>query len=268
MVETMTDGPLLGSNVDGSTTGETFNEALARQDAAYSPQILRIFWSGLPSASCANVKNSLGRPTLQSWKADPAAVYAHFHDAQLNAWLSCFTVPTRVTFYHEPSDNFRTPAEAEMYRKGLARFATLVKKHPNRANLIPVSVLADYILVPSAGFGDWRQWYVPAVEEVWWDCYNFREENADTADDQMMAEHQAARPSLALTQAEGRPYGIAELGYDAPANRPAFLTDLAVWARGNHVAGVTLFDSIGGLGDHRLLDAESQTAWREAIAGS
>src|SRR5690606_9337629 len=57
-------------------------------------------------------------------------------------------------------------------------------------------------------------------------------------------------------------------GYNDPATRPQFLRETAIWARDNDVLYVTYFDSTGSLGDHRLLDAPSQQAWREVVTGA
>ena len=276
---------MFGSNVDGSTRvpctsgtagcecdanglnctrKETFTEALTRQDATYAPKILRVYWPGLPSTSCSNQQNALTRPTVQSWKGDPGQLSAGAYNATLNAWFSCFNRPSRVSFYHEPEDNFTTSTQKTAYRAAWVAFVNLAEAHPNRANLIPTLILADYDFVSGR---NWRDWYTPQVHEIWWDTYQFKEENASGTDDELMAAHQALRPSLAVTRAEGKGYGIAEIGYDKPSNRAAFLTDLAAWARANNIVGVTYFDSIGRLGDHRLLDSASQTAWRTVCAG-
>ncbi|MDG6107220.1 hypothetical protein Daura_31365 [Dactylosporangium aurantiacum] len=277
---------VLGANVDGSsrvactpgtggctcdaqnvcTRAETFDEALARQDAAYAPGMLRLFYSGLPSTSCANDRNAQTRPVLISWKAAPADVSAGTYDATLNAWLSCFTKPTRVSYYHEPEDNFTTAGAQTAYRAAWDAFIDLVQAHPNHANLIPTLILSDWSLAAGSG-RDWTGWYNPRVSELWWDVYGFNETDTNATNDQLMAAHQAQRPSLAASRGVGKPYGIGELGYNKASNRPAFLADAAAWARANDIVGMLYFDSIGTLGDHRLRDTASQAAWRTAIAG-
>ena len=144
----MTTGsdPLFGSNVD-SSSGETFAQALARQDAEYAPKVLRIFWTGLPATSCTNQKNNLDRPTVQSFKGDPAQLSAGAYDATLNAWLACFNRPTRISFYHEPEDNFTTEAQKAATRGAWDALVTLVQAHPNHANLIPTLIMSDYDFV-------------------------------------------------------------------------------------------------------------------------
>lgn len=278
---------VLGSNVDGSsrvtctagtggctcdaqhvcTRDETFDEALARQDAAYGPGMLRLFYSGLPSTSCGNDRNAQSRPVLISWKAAPAEVSAGTYDTTLNAWLSCFTKPTRVSYYHEPEDNFTTADAKDDYRTAWDAFINLVQAHPNRANIIPTLILSDWSLVAASGRDDWKDWYNPRVSELWWDVYGFNETDANATNDQLMAAHQAQRPSLAASRGVGKPYGIGELGYNKASNRPAFLADAAAWARTNNIVGMLYFDSTGTLGDHRLRDTASQTAWRTAITG-
>ena len=277
---------VLGSNVDGSsrvactagtggctcdaqnvcTRDETFDEALARQDAAYGPRMLRLFYSGLPSTSCSNARNAQTRPVLISWKAAPADVSAGTYNSTLNAWLSCFTKPTRVSYYHEPEDNFTTPTAKTAYRAAWDAFINLVQAHPNHANIIPTLVLSDWSLASESGRA-WQDWYNPRVSELWWDVYGFNETDSNATNDQLMAAHQALRPSLAASRGVGKPYGIGELGYNKPSNRPAFLADAAAWARANNVVAVLYFDSTGTLGDHRLRDAASQAAWRTAVAG-
>jgi PKD repeat protein len=279
---------LFGSNVDGSTRvpcstpgvgtcrasdstrPETFEEALARQDAAYSPEAVRLFFTGLPSTSCTgNVRNALARerPATMSWKADPASVIAGTHDATLNSWLGCFTHPTRVGYYHEPEDNFPAGTASVNYVLASRHFLTLVENHPNRPNLIRTQTFADYNFVPAAN-RNWLDWYAgdAYVDEIGWDLYNFQEEDADPNNNETMAQHQAKRPSYAVTVARGKGYRIDELGYDDPATRPGFLGDVIEWAQEKDAKIVHYFDSIGGLGDHRLLDTSSQEVWAAGVA--
>ena len=53
---------------------------------------------------------------------------------------------------------------------------------------------------------------------------------------------------------------------DSGAGRAAWLTRSASYARANGAAYITYFDSTVG-GDFRLLDAPSENAWRQVIAG-
>jgi hypothetical protein len=279
---------MFGANVDGSTRlpcaagtsgctcdqvthactrKETFQEALTREDAAYAPKFMRLYWQDLPSTNCAEERNVLSRqrPSLQSFKGDPGQLSAGAYNSTLNAWLSCFNQPTRVTFYHEPENDFTTAAQKTAYRASWDAFINLVQAHPNHANLIPTLILMDYDLVSSAG-RNWRDWYNPRVSELWWDTYGFNDRDTDHTNNDKMAAHQTKRASLAVNRAEGKPYGIGEIGYNDPTDRPAFLSDLAAWARSNHIVGVAYFDSNGTTGDHRLKDSASQTAWRTACA--
>jgi hypothetical protein len=45
-----------------------------------------------------------------------------------------------------------------------------------------------------------------------------------------MAQHQAARPSLAANRSVGKPFGVGEVGYNKPSNRPAFPKTRRSWA--------------------------------------
>jgi len=264
---------MFGSNVDGSTGTETFAQALARQDAAYAPEVMRLFFSGLPSTSCTgNERNALARQraSIMSWKGSAATLLTGGYDSTLNAWFACMNRPTRVTYYHEPENPtkpFQTTAEKAEYRAASQYFYTLAHNHANAANLIVVQIFMDYTLDPTSG-RNILDWYAgdAYVDELVFDLYSFKEEDTNATNDETMAMHQVRRPSLAFAQAHGKPYSIGELGYDVTTGRPEFLADAAEWARDNDVVAFCYFDSIGNLGDHRLLDTASQEIWAAAVA--
>lgn len=266
---------VFGSNVDNASQGgtETFAQALARQDAEYAPKVMRLFNSGMPSTSCSEQKNALAisRPgSMVSFKADPATLAGGSLDTTLDSWLSCFTVPTYVTYYHEMEDNFTTSAQKASFIAGFQHFADLVHAHSNKANLKVVVVYSDWTWDPASGRAAWTDWYPgdSYVDEIGVDVYQFKELNASDADDETMAVHDVKRPWLAAVKATGKPISVPELGYDSDTTRTAFLNDMASWADINDIRAVYYFDSYlpGGLGDHRIDNVTDQNTYKAIVA--
>lgn len=258
-VDEQTPPTVFGCNVD--TDGSGFFSTLARQDIAYAPKNLRLFFPGLPATLGSNPLNIAAnqRSSIVSWKGDPDLVASGEYDQILNKWLAQFCRPTYVVYYHEPEDNWPTYVQKAHYLAAQRHFLVLVAAHPNRKNLIRTIIYGDYTFDKASG-RDPMAWYPgdEYVDVIGADVYSFHEKTAKV---ESMAAHQVRRPSLAFAQAHGKPYIIPELGYDGP-NRAAWLADAVKWAKDNRVAVVDYFDSIGTLGDHRLTDVASQQAWK------
>lgn len=254
---------LFGSSND-QAAGETFAAAMSRRVAAFDPDIWRIFWPGLPSTNCADKRNAVnGKPTVQSFKDAPADIVSGADDALLNAWLACFTVPTRIAYYHEPEDNIRNGEyTAAAYVAAEDHVADLVAAHPNRANLISAQILMDWTL--DAGSGrNWRTYYASHVDEQVWDAYDYPDCGGPTT----FADHVKKRDWLAVAVETGKPWGIAELGENASdACRPDLLKQVVEFARANGARFVAYWDSNATGTDYRLSDPASQQVWRDAAA--
>ena len=104
------------------------------------------------------------------------------------------------------------------------------------------------------------------IDTIGWDCYNQGFAKGSYSDPASML-----GTAVATSKGAGVNWAVAELGSkmaagDNGTGRAAWLTAIGSYARANGAAYVTYFDSTVG-GDFRLLDAASQDAWRQVIAG-
>ncbi|GAB4055114.1 glycoside hydrolase family 26 protein [Catellatospora paridis] len=241
--------------------------------AEYGPaDMLRAFFTGAPGSWSTSPKLTGTAPVNVSFKYTPADVVAGTHDTALRTFFTQAPTDRTVwwTFYHEPEDNiadgeFTAPEFIAAWQHiwTIAHEPAVAK-----SNVKATLVLMDWSLDPASG----RNWldYYPGdayVDVMSWDIYQFKDNNASVGDNETMAEHQLRRPSLATTVARGKPFAISELGYLDAADRAAFLTDMAYWARDNDVVFVAYYDYELNY-DNRLHDTASQQAWKSAIDGS
>lgn len=265
-------GTLFGASVR-RMPDENFAQGLANRDAEYGRlNVVRVFFPGDPG-DWSSSRLNVDRPVHVSFKADADDINTGALDDMYRAWFASAPTDHQIwwTYYHEPEDNIANGEfTAAAYRQAWRRIWS-ISQEPGVAkdNVASALVLMDWTVDPRSG-RDWRDYYPGPeyVDVMAWDIYNFGERDDDPRNDETMAEHQQRRPTLEITRSIGKPYAIAELGYNDPATRPQFLRETAIWARDNDVLYVTYFDSTGSLGDHRLLDAPSQQAWREVVTGA
>ena len=252
---------------------ETYTQALQNRETEYGTfGVVRVFFGGNPGSWTSETLRPV-RPVNVSFKADADAVNAGSLDSTYRAWFAAAPTdrPIWWTYYHEPEDNIAGGEfTAAAYRAAWQRIWR-ISREPGvaKVNVRSALVLMDYTTDVRSG-RNWRDYYPGAgyVDVMSWDIYQFNEEDASTTNDESMAQHQQRRPTLAISRGEGKPFAISEMGYDAPATRPAWLRQTADWARANNAAFVAYFDTVGTLGDHRLLDAASQAVWRGATTGT
>jgi hypothetical protein len=247
--------------------GESWQDALAREDALFNDlEVVRVFNSGLPRA-WPGEPNPGSRPVIVSFKAAPAQILAGQHDAALSTWFA--NAPRdRVTwwsYFHEPEDNIqRGDFTAAQYRQAWQRIAGLADAAGNpqlRATLI----LMGWTLETGSG-RNWRDYYpgAGAIDVLGWDLYNLSWKNGNYRDpvdnfDQVVA----------VSQAEGLPFGIAETGTpivngDA-AGRATWLQGAIDYLSANGAQFIAYFD-LYWEGDtdtieYRLRDPAGQQVW-------
>jgi len=255
------------STLFGSTTTGAYK-------STYEPvDMYRAFFSGAPGDWTTDPKLTTGKPVNVSFKWTPATVLGGSVDGAIRTFFqnAPADLPIWWTYFHEPEDDInRGDFTAADYRAAWQHvWAISHETGVYKSNVKATLVLMDYTVNPASG-RNWLDYYpgTDYVDVLSWDVYNFKEKDADPANDETIQAHVARVPSLAVTQAAGKPYAISEIGYDYAANRPAFLTGLANWARDNNAVFVSYFDEVGGLGDHRLADAGSQAVWRDAASGA
>jgi hypothetical protein len=247
---------------------ETWQQALDREDGLFSGlEVVRVFNSGLPRAWPGD-PNPGDRPVIVSFKAPPAQVIAGQHDAALTTWFA--NAPRdRVTwwsYFHEPEDNIqRGDFTAAQFRQAWQHLATIADTAGNpqlRATLI----LMGWTLESGSG-RNWHDYYPgrDAIDVLGWDLYNLSWKNGNYRDpvdnfDQVVA----------VSQAEGLPFGIAETGTpivngDA-AGRAAWLQGSIDYLSANGAQFIAYFD-LYWEGDtdtieYRLRDPAGQGVWR------
>jgi len=258
---------LCGASFTTEAAGETYQEALARIDGYYNGlEVVRIFYPGLPQAWPGKLDTG-GRPMIVSFKAPPADVIAGRHDAALGTWFR--TAPRdRVvwwTYFHEPENDIEAGSfTAAQFRQAWQRLAGLADAAGN-PDLRATLILMGWTLEPGSG-RNWRDYYAGPqhVDVLGWDLYNLSWRNGNyrpPADNFQRV--------VAVSQAEGLPFGIAEtgtpiLGSDDGTGRADWLrgsVDYLTAAGAQFVAYFDLNWPSAGI-DYRLRDAAGQAVWR------
>ncbi|BCJ73007.1 hypothetical protein CS0771_25510 [Catellatospora sp. IY07-71] len=241
--------------------------------ASYGPaDMLRAFFTGAPGDWATSPKLNVSQPVNVSFKYPPAEVIAGTHDAALRKFFDDAPTNRTVwwTFFHEPEDNIEAGEFTKEQYSAAWQHIWHITQEPARykSNVKATLVLMDWDLDVASG-RNWLDFYPgdAYVDVISWDVYQFKDNNTSTTDNELMAAHQLRRPSLAVTAARGKPYAISELGYLDVTDRPAFLADLANWARSNNAVFVAYYDWLLA-NDNRLHDTASQQAWASAIDGS
>ncbi|MFF4189593.1 hypothetical protein [Nonomuraea sp. NPDC001831] len=109
--------PLCGASF-AAETGETYQQALAREDSLFGGlKAVRVFYGGLPDPWPGKL-NAGKRPMVISFKAAPTAIVADTHDAAMRAWFAAAPADQGIywTFYHEPEEQHQ---ERRVHRRGL-----------------------------------------------------------------------------------------------------------------------------------------------------
>jgi hypothetical protein len=261
-------GTMFGTSLwigDGSTTAQ----ALSRETTTLGePDIVRTYYSGMPAAWPGSAGVS-GGPVVVSFKAAPTDVTSGRLDSKFASWFNTAPKdrPIYWSYFHEPENDVESGAfTTAAYRAAWVHLAGLADRANNpqlRSNLI----LMCWTL-QSGSHRNWQDYYAGAavIDTIGWDCYNQSYSKGSYVDPASMLGTAAA-----TSKAAGAHWAVAELGSklasgDSGAGRAAWLTAIAKYARTNGAAYVAYYDSALN-GDYRLLDAPSQTAWRQVMAG-
>lgn len=249
-------------------------ETIARLDRRYGrSSVFRIFYPGLPS-SWSGPSVAHGRPVVVSFKASPASVNAGAADTHLRSWFA--SAPTDRTiwwnYFPEPEDNIADGEfSASSYRKAFARIASLADS-VSESNLRATLILMDWSANPASG-RDWRDYYPGSsvIDVLAWDAYNVSA-SPWTTDPAAMGYLSPAKiygPVVALSRAEGKPFGFAEWGStvvpgDDGTKRAAWIRASVKYMRKAGTRFATYFDTPVA-GEFRLLDAPSADAFRQSM---
>lgn len=275
-----TSGVIFGSLV-ATQGGETFAQAVARQDAAYgvpTPMpISRVFYSGAPEPWPGRAGLS-GRPVVVSFRYRPLDVIAGRYDATISQFFA--TAPTYDVYWsysHEPEDNItRGEFTAADYRAAWQHISDIADQAaPDTAQLHSTLILMCYTMNPTSR-RNWLNYYVPSAQSMLaFDCYNHawrRNAYGDPAKVfKPITDWSVANPTI--------PWGVSEVGSVKVSTDPdgtrraAWLRSVGTFLANKHTANPTIaaqfgiyFDVVGPKGtDYRLLDAPSQAAWRDVV---
>ncbi|MFI6518293.1 hypothetical protein ACIBF1_22240 [Spirillospora sp. NPDC050679] len=246
--------------------GENFQQALDRMDREYGGlEMVRLFYSGVPPAWPGRV-NVSKRPQVVSFKLDPRDVLSGKHDAEMSKWYADAPRDQDVywVYYHEPEDNIaKGEFSAADYRAAWKRLRGLADKAAN-PRLKATLVLMGWSTHPNSG-RNWRDYYPgrDVVQVLGWDVYNLTYEKGQYEDPVQMYDE-----VIAVSKAEGLPFGVAETGSyltpgDSGAQRAAWLRKMNDHLSKAGALWVAYFDLNWHSGDFRLQDAPSRQAWRD-----
>ncbi len=263
-------GTLFGALV-APQGGESFAQAIARQDAAYGRMpISRVFYSSPGPEPWSAGAGLSGRPVIVSFYYPPREVLAGIHDAAIREWFASAprTYDTYWSYFHEPENNIdRAEFSAADYRAAAARIASLAAPAGN-PRLHSTLILMCYTVNPTSG-RDWHNYYAgpSAVSVVGFDCYNhgFRQ-NAYGQPSDLFGN------VLLWAAVTHLPWGVPEVGSVKVSSDPSG-EGRAAWLRGvgallrGKARFVCYFDTSRRT-DYRLTDAPSRLAWRDVVSSS
>lgn len=249
-----------------TNAGETNQEALARTDSYYRGlDMVRVFYPELPPPWPGKL-DAGGRPLVISFKAKPGEILAGVHDALLENWFDTAPRDQDIywTYYHEPEDEIEAGNfTAQDYRDAWAHLRALADIADN-PRLRATLVLMSWSLEPTSG-RNWRNYYPgkEVIQVLGWDTYNLSHDKGHYEDPGQMY----AR-TIAVSDAEGLPFGIAETGShlipgDNGQGRAAWLRTMTQHLTDAGALWVAYFDLDWETGDYRLSDTPSRQAWQD-----
>ncbi len=263
------DGTSYGANI--STAGITAEASMAQVDEAFGRvPIVRTFDPGMPLPWDAPRNQTVtGRDVVTSFRPMPQEVLSGSFDETFRAWFE--QAPSDQTIYwsyiHEPEpllDEGRFTQE--QYFAAWEHLAEIAQS-ACRTNLHATLILTEF--TASSPDRDYRD-YDPGpeiIEVIAWDPYNgvFDPDRTFYQDPKSLL-----GPVVDIMEADGRPWGIAEVGSrlvagDDGQRRAQWLTELGGYAETHDARFVLYFQSTRGA-NWRLDDPSSRRAWSEKVA--
>lgn len=260
---------LFGVSVS-TVNGETFAQALGRQEKAYGPlAISRVFYNTPGVQPWPGDAGLSHRPVVVSFFFPPAEVTAGTHDAELRSWFAHAPRGYDVfwSFQHEPEDNItRGEFTAAQYRAAWVHIAALARA-ANNQHLRSTLILMCWTLASHSGLR-WQDYYAGpgAVSMMAFDCYNHGWRSGRYTDPATMF-----RDVTPWSTTYHIPWGIAEvgsikMGWDTDGSgRALWLRQIGAWLSGRAVFA-NYFDVFRRT-NYRLTDQPSRQAWSTVVAG-
>lgn len=269
---TVPNGTLFGSHI--STSSLSAEDALAKIDSHFGRvPVVRVFDPGLPM-DWSRPRTSVydNRTMVISFRPLPQDVLSGKYDAYFRSWFAD-APKDRVIYWsyiHEPEPLIRDGRfSASEYRAAWKRLSTIADE-ACQPNMFSTLILTGWTANPSSG-RDYRTYDAgPSVIDVLaWDPYN----GASDPDRDYYASISAfLAPVVKVSEADGRPWGIAETGSrlvpgDDGRGRAEWLRQVGKYLIDHNAQFVTYFQSTRD-GDWRLNDPYSKKVWSDFVAGS
>ena len=265
---------VFGSSLGLSSSGGTRDQALAREEARFgSLGTVRLFDNTIPS-SWSSLTTMKGKSLVISFRPLPADVMAGKYDAALLAWFK--SAPrdqeTYWSYVHEPEAEIaKGNYTAAAYRAAWQHIVRLEAQASN-THLHSTLILMGWTVNPASRL-NWKDYYPGDgyINVLGWDPYN---DAGSVAGPSTYPDPAAIYGGVvAVSKAAGKPFGIAETGSrlipsdPTGAGRGAWLTKVGKYLKDNKALFVAYWDSAVKIGDYRLTDAPSATAWRKLVSG-
>ena len=259
---------LCGAAFTTEVSGETYQQALSREDSYYNGlEMVRTYYGGAPKAWPGQIDTNK-RPINVSFKFLPKDILSGSQDSYMTSWFATAPKDQDIywTYYHEPEDNIAAGQfNATDYRAAWAHLRALADKAGN-PRLKATLVLMGWSLKSQSG-RNWRDYYPgrSVIQVLGWDVYNY-----DLSTSHTDYENPADMYKLVLevSNGEGLPFAVAETGAylvpgDSGAGRAAWLRSMSSYLSQQGALFVAYFDLTWPTGDFRLRDTASKTAWGE-----
>lgn len=260
-------GTLIGTTV--YPIGQSLADSVNHIDSTFGPvKVVRHFSSGLPFGwSSRNAELLEGRTLVLSFKVPPTEITSGKHDAFFRNWFE--TAPTDQTIYwsyfHEPENNISAGEfTTAQYRAAWTRLAKIADK-ACKPNMHSTLILTEWTMNPGSK-RDYRVYDAGSeyVDVLAFDPYNAMWDLERTTYD---APATLLGHIVSKMEADGRPWGIAEMGSrlmkgdTSGTNRAAWLRAIGDYTTKNDALFVAYFHGVGINGDFTLRDQASIKAW-------
>ena len=264
-------GTLYGSSL--STRGQTLIQAVSGVDALFGrADVVRHFSPGMPlDWQSKNAQLLSDRTLITSFKVAPAEIVSGKHDAFFKNWFA--TAPSDQTIYwsyfHEPEDNINKGEFTEAQYRAAWKHLAEIEQAACQPNMHATLILTEWTMNPNSK-RDYRVYDAghEYVKVLAFDPYNGI---YDTDRDFYESPESLLGPIAEKMEADGRPWGIAEIGSRLVigdpngAGRAKWFADIGRYTAENDLLFVTYFHDIGPNGDYRLQDKASIDAWAKLV---
>jgi hypothetical protein len=260
-------GTRYGASVDAGSTDWT--KALHQSDGRYSRlDVVRFYDPDFPDSWHSSRLNSVNRPIVYSFAAQPSAVLSGKHDKQLRRWFKA--APSRWpiwwSYRQEPEDDIaRGDYSASRYRQAWRHINQLARTADNH-RLHPTLILMCWTASPNSGRRFSNYYPGDFIQVLGWDCYN-----TDTQDTRYKPARQIMHYAVARARRMHKGFGVSEVGSrllpgDDGSRRAMWLAGVARYTGHRNAAFVSYWDANIPAGNFKLRDMPSRRAWHDVVS--